>query len=155
MVELNFVGKDEIDSFNEGANARFSIIFERIVSAIESQPKLEMAESLYDNSVDHNKIANLCRILEKNATEYNKAEISDAIEEIISIDPQIYYDLIVVAHAMLQVKNITLKKDFMDKINAIVSPDEINENVGEPDRNPVSEVEDADAPQEENSENEE
>lgn len=146
MVELNFVRKDEIDSFNEGANARFSIIFERIFSAIDSQPKLEMAESLYDNSVDHIKIANLCSTLERNATEYNKAEISDVIEEIISIDPQIYYDLIVVVHAMLQAKNVALKKDFMDKINAIASQDDMNttdesdEEVDVPDQDPVTEA---------------
>lgn len=120
MVELRYISTEEISNFKEGANVQVNLLYDENHNFTKPS-SIKMAEELYLKSASNERITNICSAIEKNSSTFNKEEVADIMNEIVALDPQIYYDVIITAFAMLQVKNITLKNQFIEEMCDVFS----------------------------------
>lgn len=108
MVSVNYISNTELKTFDEktNANSNFQIIVDTKEDIIEKCSKEDFitAAEFFDLTKTNSKIKDICKDINDLLSNYDKEKIINVIENIIDIDPNIYYDTLSVIHAMLQAK---------------------------------------------------
>lgn len=122
MVELNFVRSTETDGFKDGADIRLSTIVDILdETAFSSSMSLEMANSLFEGSAIHDTLGKVHGILGANMETYDPSTLIQAISMIVGYNQQMYYDIICIMRALIEVADNAEKNNFIRMIGHIAS----------------------------------
>lgn len=122
MVELNFVRSTETTGFNDGANIRLSTIVDMLdETAFSTSMSLDMANALFEGSAIHDTLGKVHGILGANMETYDPTSLIQAISMIVGYDQQLYYDIICIMRALIEVADNTEKNNFIRMIGQIAN----------------------------------
>lgn len=100
MLEINYVKKDEVQSFNAGANMKLSIIVDELDTSDFSEPTIEYIRSMYNNTQNHITLSRMKATTQQvlgNIQEGNNdvlGTVNELLNNIAVFDIQFYFDII-------------------------------------------------------------
>ena len=123
MVEVNYVRKTkELNSFKDGANAYIEALYEDAdLSKFLNAENASVIDGMYNGSDTHAKIQEVYDKVVNNMESYDKDTASKILDEIVKLDPQIYYDMLVFAKVLLETKDVSDRAKFFEDVFGIVA----------------------------------
>ena len=117
MVELNFIRSTETEGFSDGAKIRLSTVVDILdETAFSSSMSLEMASQLFEGSAIHDALGKVHGILTSSMETYDPNALMEVFNSIVGYDQQLYYDIICIIRALIEVADNDEKNNFIRAI---------------------------------------